>query len=57
MNVIKFNRVVNKYKKCPECGASYKSNKMSVELKDEIIIISCECGFNKYVNEDNETVE
>ena len=57
MNGWTFSRIVNKYKKCPNCGSSYKDNKLKVSLEDEIITISCECGFKKKVNEKNQEVK
>lgn len=57
MNGWTFSRIVNKYKKCPKCGSSYKDDKLKVSLEDEIITISCECGFKKKVNEKNQEVK
>jgi len=54
MNVSKITLVVKKYKKCPQCGSSWKKSDLQVELQNEIIKISCKCGFLKYVNENNE---
>ena len=53
MDCMKFISVTKKYKKCPSCGSSWKDTKLQVELKDETIHIHCECGFSKYVDENN----
>lgn len=45
MNPNTFIKIARKYKKCPMCGAGNKTDWMSVEVKDEIITISCSCGF------------
>ena len=47
----KFLSIVRKYKKCPNCGKSYKEPDFGIELKDEIITISCTCGFIKKVSQ------
>ena len=57
MNGFTFSRIVGKYKKCPNCGSSYKDTKLQFDLKDEVITISCECGFIKKVNEHNKEVK
>ncbi len=54
MDGLKVSSVINKYKKCPECGSSYKGTDLQFEIKDEVIEISCSCGFVKYVDENNE---
>ncbi len=41
--------VTRKYKKCPQCGSSWRDTKIKVELHEELITISCECGFFKKV--------
>jgi Zn ribbon nucleic-acid-binding protein len=56
VNVNKFIAVSRKYKKCPQCGASWKSDKITTELEDEIITIKCECGFIKHVDENNNEI-
>ena len=56
MNIQKFSKVVNSYKKCPNCGSGYKETKLSVDVKDEIITISCTCGFLKRVDENNKEI-
>ncbi|WP_343342469.1 hypothetical protein [Terrisporobacter petrolearius] len=56
MNANKVISVIRKYKKCPKCGSSWKDTKLKTELKDEIITISCECGFLKKVNENNQEI-
>ena len=56
MDANKFLIVSKKYKKCPLCGASWKTDKMKLELVDDIITISCECGFVKHVDENNNEV-
>lgn len=57
MNPFKFSSVVKKYKKCPKCGSSYKDTDLQVQLKNEIIEISCICGFLKCVDENNKELE
>lgn len=57
MNGWTFSRIIGKYKKCPNCGSSYRENKLQCSLKDEIITISCECGFIKRVDEKNREVK
>lgn len=57
MNVNKFLKVSGKYKKCPNCGSSCKSTDLSVELEEDVIHISCICGFSKYVGEDNKEIQ
>lgn len=52
-----FSKIIKKYKKCPNCGSSYKDTKLKVELENEIIIISCECGFLKKVDKNNKEVK
>lgn len=56
MNSSKYLNVMRKYKKCPNCGTTYRDYKLKHELKDEIIHIFCECGFSKYVDENNKEV-
>lgn len=56
MNITSFDNVVRKYKKCPNCGSSWKDTKLKVELKDEIVTINCECGFLKRVDENNKEI-
>lgn len=57
MNGWTFSRIVGKYKKCPTCGCSYKDTKLKVSLENEIITISCECGFLKKVDEHNKEIK
>ena len=56
MNITKFNKVVKKYKQCPQCGASWKGHDMTIELENEVIKIACTCGLKKYVDENNKEV-
>ena len=56
MDCMKFISITKKYKKCPKCGSSWKDTKLQVELEDEIIHIYCDCGFSKYVDENNKEV-
>jgi len=56
MDYRKFNQVVRKYKKCPDCGSSWKDTKLKVNLLHEIIHINCKCGFEKYVDENNKSI-
>lgn len=57
MNAMKFTSVTKKYKKCPNCGSSWKDTKLQVSLEDEVITISCECGFLKKVDENNKELK
>ncbi len=57
MDANKFINITRKYKKCPKCESSWKDTKLKFDLKDEIITISCECGFFKKVNEDNKEIK
>lgn len=57
MNICVFGSVVKKYKKCPNCGSSWKDTKLKVDLEDEIITISCDCGFLKKVDENNKEIK
>lgn len=57
MNGWTFSRILEKYKKCPNCGSSYKDTKLKVNLENEIITISCECGFSKRIDEHNKEVK
>lgn len=54
MDGFKFMSVVKKYEKCPQCGSSCRGIDLQFQLKDEVIEISCKCGFLKYVDENNE---
>lgn len=56
MDSMSFVSIVRKYKKCPGCGSGWKDTKLKVELEDEIITISCDCGFMKKVDEHNKEV-
>lgn len=57
MTVTKFTNVLKKYKKCPNCGTSWKENKLVVTLENEEIKISCDCGFLKVVDENNKEIK
>jgi len=57
MDAFKFINITRKYKKCPSCGSSWKETKLQVSVKDEIVTISCECGFLKMVNENNKEIK
>ena len=54
---MKFVKVSRKYKKCPNCGSSWKGTDLKLESEDETIKISCTCGFVKYVDENNKEIE
>lgn len=47
MNMSNFTNIIKKYKKCPKCGVSYKTTNLSCSLENEIITISCKCGWEK----------
>ena len=57
MNGFKFVAVVRKYKKCPQCGVSWKTTDMYQELNDEVITIGCKCGWQIRVDENNKKVK
>lgn len=54
MDALKFLNVIHKYEKCPECGSNWEETDLQVQLKNEVVEISCKCGFLKYVDENNE---
>lgn len=56
MDAFKFTSVIKKYKKCPNCGSTWKQTDLQAELEDEVVKISCKCGFLKYVDENNKEV-
>ena len=37
--------------------SSWKDTKLQVSVKDEILTISCECGFLKLVDENNKEIK
>ena len=57
MDAFKFVNITRKYKKCPNCGSSWKDTKLQVSVRDEIVTISCECGFLKLVDENNKEIK
>lgn len=57
MNVRDFLKVSRKYKECPKCNSSWKEDKLQVSLEDDIIAISCKCGFIKKVDKNNKEVK
>lgn len=57
MDVLSFTSVVRKYKKCPSCNSSWKDTKLKASLENEIITISCECGFLKKVDKNNKEIK
>lgn len=56
MNGWTFTRIVNKYRNCPLCGASYKTADIKATLESDIITLKCKCGWKKRVNERDEEV-
>jgi len=52
-----FIKVSRKYKKCPNCEASYKDTKIQITLENEIITIKCKCGFYKQVDKNNNIIK
>lgn len=56
MNGWTFMRVIEKYKKCPKCGTSYKTNNLYSSLKNEVITIGCKCGWEIKVDKNNKEV-
>lgn len=57
MNGWTFTRIIGKYKKCPMCGASYKTTNLYSELENEVITIGCKCGWKIKVDENNKEVK
>ena len=57
MEANKFLSIVRKYKKCPNCGESWKGKSLQLELQDNIVHITCTCGFSKMVDENNKEVK
>lgn len=57
MNVYTLTKLINIYKECPNCGASYKGDDMRWSLKNEVVTISCTCGFLKKVDRNNNEVK
>jgi RNase P subunit RPR2 len=57
MEAYDFIKITRKFKKCPNCGSSWKDTKLNVELENDIVTISCECGFLKRVNKDNKEIK
>lgn len=57
MNISNFTRIIRAYKKCPNCGSSYKDTDLQCSLANEIITITCKCGFFKKVDENNKEVK
>lgn len=57
MNGSIFSSVVRKYKKCPQCGSSWKDTDLQCSLENEVITISCKCGFLKKVDENNKEIK
>ena len=56
MKIDNFVAITRKYKKCPKCGASWKTTSLQCSLENEVIHITCTCGFSKYVDENNAEV-
>lgn len=54
MNGWTYSRIIDKYKTCPNCGAT---DKIKTSLENEIITISCKCGWAKKVDEHNKEVK
>lgn len=57
MDAFKFISITKKYKKCPNCKSNWKENKLKVTVENEIVTISCECGFLKKVDENNREIK
>lgn len=54
MDGFKVVEVINKYKECPNCKASYKTGDLVTEISSGFINIKCKCGFYKDVDENNQ---
>lgn len=57
MNATEFIEVCKRYKKCPNCGSSWKDTDLKVDLIEEVVKIYCACGFEKYVDKNNKEIE
>lgn len=57
MDCNKFLSIVKKYKKCPECGETWKGDSLQVELFDDVVEIDCTCGFHRTVDENNKEIK
>lgn len=58
MNGFKLTAILRKYKKCPVCGASWKTTSLYHELHDEIITIGCnKCEWKIKVDENNKEIK
>lgn len=57
MNGNKLVALLRKYKKCPKCEASWRGDSIKSELKNEVVHIYCNCGWHKYVDENNKEVK
>lgn len=56
MDAWTFVKILRNYKKCPNCGIDYNTNKILHSLKNELITIKCECGWTKTVNKNNKEI-
>jgi Zn ribbon nucleic-acid-binding protein len=58
MDVNKFIAITRKYKKCPKCSSPWEEDKLQVTLTDDkVVTISCECGFLREVDENNNEIK
>ncbi len=57
MDASKFVSITRKYKKCPGCGSSWREPKLKVSVENEVVTISCACGFLKRVDENNKEIK
>lgn len=57
MNPLLYTSVLRKYKKCPVCGASWKTTDMYNSLENEVITIGCKCGWEIKVDENNKEIK
>lgn len=48
--------VISKYEKCPDCGSSYDTTDLQCSLENEIITITCKCGFKKRIDKNNNEI-
>ena len=57
MNFAKMGEVLNRYKKCPNCKATHRSGKFKAEVINETIKFTCECGWKKNIDENNNEIK
>lgn len=56
MDAMSLCNVISQYEECPDCGSSYDTTDLQCSLENEIITITCNCGFKKRVDENNKEI-